>query len=240
MSEDFRKPLGGKSYGHIPHLPGSRRGPQDHGLSAQQASLLTVKVRDKHDLVTVQEKVDGSNVAAARIDGNILPITRSGYNAWTSNFQQHHEFAAWVKYNESRFLALLRDGERLCGEWLWQAHGTLYHLPHEPFVAFDIMRGKMERELAKIVCERCVPCGFTTPRVIHVGTAISIESILAKLEPSGHGAIDPVEGAVWRMERKGKVDFLGKYVRTDKVDGKYLPEQSGGSLIKNVFPEQMT
>ena len=39
-------------------------------------------------------------------------------------------------------------------------------------------------------------------------------------------ALDPVEGAVWRCERQGAVDFLGKYVRPDKIDGKYLPELS--------------
>ena len=52
---------------------------------------------------------------------------------------------------------------------------------------------------------------------------------------AGHGALDTVEGAVWRVERnelinpgKGSerrwvVDYLVKYVRPDKVDGCYLP-----------------
>jgi hypothetical protein len=31
-----------------------------------------------------------------------------------------------------------------------------------------------------------------------------------------------IEGVVYRVERKGVVDFLAKYVRPDKVDGKYL------------------
>ena len=42
------------------------------------------------------------------------------------------------------------------------------------------------------------------------------------VEPSHHGAVGLCEGAVWRMERKGVVEFLGKYVRPDKVDGKYF------------------
>jgi len=50
----------------------------------------------------------------------------------------------------------------------------------------------------------------------------------------GHyGAIDEAEGAVWRVERKGKVDFLGKYVRAGKIDGKYLPEMTGGEAVWN-------
>jgi hypothetical protein len=39
-----------------------------------------------------------------------------------------------------------------------------------------------------------------------------------------HGALEPLEGAVWRVEREGKVDFLGKYVRHFKQDGKYFNE----------------
>ena len=65
---------------------------------------------------------------------------------------------------------------------------------------------------------------------------ISKKAILEKLEPSGHGAIDGVEGAVWRVERKGVVDFLGKYVRPDKVDGKYLESVTGQGPVFNWQP----
>jgi hypothetical protein len=43
-----------------------------------------------------------------------------------------------------------------------------------------------------------------------------------------HGALEPIEGVMWRVERKGKVDFLCKYVRPDKQDGIYL---SGDPVI---------
>lgn len=53
----------------------------------------------------------------------------------------------------------------------------------------------------------------------------AIPEALKALGTFGHyGAQDPVEGAVWRVERKGVVDFLCKYVRPDKVDGAYLPD----------------
>jgi hypothetical protein len=215
------KPLGHRAYGSIPHLPGSRRGPSDKGLSEQQARILTEKARDKHDLITVQEKLDGSNVAVANIDGEIVPLIRAGYRAESSNFRQHHCFAKWAMERRERFAELLKPGERVCGEWLMEAHGTIYALHHGPFVAFDILTGTA-RALASNVASRCGAAGIVTPRVIHVGGPISIESILAVLEPSGHGAQEAVEGAVWRVERKGVVDFLGKYVRPEKVDGKYL------------------
>lgn len=215
------KPLGCKAYGSIPHLPGSRRGSGDHGLSTQQARILTVKTRDAYDIVTVQEKLDGSNVAVAKIEGIIVPLIRVGYEAISSDWEQHRHFANWVFTQQARFDTLLQEGERVCGEWLMEAHSTRYNLSHEPFVAFDIITGKT-RVLAADVASRCAAVGITTPRVIHVGGAISIEAILKVLEPSGHGAIDAVEGAVWRVERNGAVDFLGKYVRHEKEDGKYL------------------
>lgn len=230
--EKPHKPLGKKAYGSIPHLPGSRRGPADKGLSDQQASLLTVKTRDRHDVVIVQEKLDGSNVSVANIDGEIIAITRAGYRAEESIYEMHHHFKRWVDRERHRFAALLNPGERACGEWLMQAHGTRYNLPHEPFVIFDIMRGN-ERSSAGGVVIRCEGQGFTTPKLLHVGGAISVEAILEKLEPSGHGAIDPVEGAVWRMERRGVVEFLGKYVRSEKVDGNYLPGHGSDKPVYN-------
>jgi hypothetical protein len=45
------------------------------------------------------------------------------------------------------------------------------------------------------------------------------------------GAIDKVEGVVYRVERKGKVDFLCKYVRPDKKDGCYLESETGKQLL---------
>ncbi len=65
-----RKPLGQKSYGHIPHLPGSRIGPGDHKCEEKQMKIACEKIRNKHDRVIVQEKLDGSNVGIARVNDN--------------------------------------------------------------------------------------------------------------------------------------------------------------------------
>jgi hypothetical protein len=248
-----KKPLGQKSYGHIPHLPGSRMGPGDHKCSEGQLIIATQKARDRHDIIIVQEKVDGSNVGVAKIRGDIVPITRAGYRAETSPFEQHHYFASWVlnPYRCERFDALLQEGERLCGEWLMLAHGTRYHLPHEPFVAFDLMN-KMVRAPWPEFQSRATEHGFTVPNTIHAGGPLSVEEAMFRLAVSGHGAIDPVEGAVWRVERNvlinegksseriRKVDYLAKYVRPEKQDGIYLPEVSGKEPIYNWFPESKT
>lgn len=237
------KPLGHRSYGSIPHLPGSRLGPGDYHIHEGQAKIATEKVRDKHDRVIIQEKLDGSNVAVAKVNGEVLAITRAGYLANTSQYQQHLLFDAWVKDNSERFDSLLMEGERICGEWLAQAHGTRYNLPHEPFVAFDIIKEKKRIIFAELK-ERVLPFDFILPNIIGY-EPMNPESVMDKLGygvtmyHNRHGAIDPIEGAIWRVERKGTVDFLAKFVHHNKVDGKYLPEYNGTGLpIFNICPKK--
>jgi len=126
-----------------------------------------------------------------------------------------------------------------------QAHGTRYQLKHEPFVASDLMLGVARARYDDLIT--CIKRGdFVTPTVIHRGGSLSIEAAMKKLNTYGfHGAIDEVEGAVWRVERNElanpgrngervwKVDFLVKYVRPDKEDGIYLPEISGQKPVWN-------
>lgn len=217
------KPLNQKAYGSIPHLPGSRMGPAERHINPSQAKILIEKKRDKYDIVICQEKLDGSNVAIAKIDNCILPLTRRGYIANTSPFEMLHIFYDWVvdQENQTRFSELLNNNERLCGEWLLQAHGTRYNLPHEPFVVFDIMTN-MKRTSFDELTKRVQKYDFIQPQLISIGDSISIKDAMNKVKTSGHGAIDEVEGCVWRVERKQQFDFMAKYVRPDKVDGLYL------------------
>lgn len=221
-----QKPLGGKAYGSIPHLPTSRQGPGDHHCHEGQARIATEKVRDRHDRVIVQEKLDGSCTAVARIGDDIVAIGRAGWTAQSSPYEQHQLFADWVRQDEGRFRSLLQPGERAVGEWLAQAHGTRYDLVHEPWVLFDIMVGN-HRAPAAAVETLAEAHGLMSPALLHVGP-LPVEGGIEILGEWGfHGALDPVEGAVWRVERRGEVDFLVKWVRPDKVDGCYLPEVSG-------------
>jgi hypothetical protein len=241
-----KKPLGIKNYGSIAHLPNSRMGEGDHKCHEGQARIATIKTRDKHDRIIVQEKLDGSNVGVALINGVLCPLGRSGYLAADSPYEQHWRFAQWVFSQQDRFLAVLNEGDagaprvRLCGEWLLQAHSTRYDLPHEPFVAFDLMRGSKRTTYAEF-SERVSKADFVLPRLLHEGSAFGVAAALDAIATSGHGSLDTVEGAVWRVERNelinpGKggdrhwvVDYLVKYVRPDKIDGCHLPGINGNT-----------
>ncbi|MEA2053493.1 MAG: RNA ligase family protein [Candidatus Thermoplasmatota archaeon] len=194
--------------------------------------IVCEKVKDKHDRIIVQVKVDGSNVSIANIDGRIIPLGRSGYSAYSSPYKQHHLFADWVYSQIGRF-EFLKPGERLCGEWLALAHGTRYALLHEPFVVFDLMKLPHKRITFNKLRERVKPYDFVLPHLLSEGPPRSIEwckKAIKDIHP--HGELDPIEGVVWRRERKGRVDFLCKWVRPDKVDGKYLDQE-----IWNWYPD---
>lgn len=226
------KPLGQKAYGSIPHLPGSRLGSGDHHCSTGQARIATEKKRDKNDLIIVQEKLDGSCCCVAKVNGEILALGRAGYLAKSSVYPIHHVFHWWVEDNKERFNSLLKDGERVCGEFLAQAVGTKYNLLHEPFVVFDIMTGIKRLPYYEFMDR--VYHYFVPPKCISVGNPVSIDEAVNNIVVSGHGAIDEVEGAIWRVERKGEVNFLCKYVKHHKEDGKYFPEVTGGETIWNL------
>lgn len=228
------KPLGRKSYGSIPHLSNSKLGPGDYHVHIGHERIATIKTRDKNDIVIVQEKLDGGNVGIAKLNGEIIALTRAGYLAATSNYETHWIFEKWVMQNMRRFDALLSEGERVCGEWLFHAVGTRYDLPHEPFVAFDIMIGP-NRQSMFTVAKRLCKHGFTLANTIHVGNSISVNDALELLGNGKHGAIDKVEGLIYRIERRGEVDFLCKYVNHDHQTGRYLPEISGNKILTNNF-----
>ena len=226
------KPLGRKAYGSIPHLIGSRQGPGDHHVHPGQHDICTFKARDKHDLITVTEKLDGCNVAIARVEGKILALTRSGYPARKSKFLQHRMFDEWVEDSYFLWQDKLSDGECFHGEWLAIAHGTRYDLHHGPLVLFDLTRNGTRVPVHELIDRSPVE----TPHVLSMGPAFTIEAAIEATKKCRHGAIDPVEGAVWRVERNGKFDFMAKWVRPDKIDGKFLSDISGGPEIWNWRP----
>jgi hypothetical protein len=242
-----RKPLGQKCYGSIPHLPGSRLGPSDKQAQSGQVIIATQKKRDKYDLIIVSEKLDGSNVGVLKAaDGSLIPLTRKGYEATSSPFLQHKYWSVWVWENSERFNQLLQPGEWCVGEWCIQAHGTRYVFNGEPFFLFDIFRNlKRQRVTIEELYQRnnILAKPFEVPDILDkycIG-CMPLETIIEVLEaePYGkHGAVDPIEGYVWRIERKGIVDFLVKYVRPEKEDGIYLPERTGEKPVYNYWEDK--
>lgn len=222
------KPLGGKAYGSIPHLPNSRVGPGDYHCHEGQASICCVKARDRHDRIIVTEKLDGSNVSVANVGGEIIALTRAGYRAETSPYEMHHAFRDWVA---KRDWSGLGQGFRISGEWMHTAHGTMYS-GHDPLICFDVIGHGNKRFPHDEARELFSALGLPGAHVISDGPPLSVDDAMEMLGERGfHGAQEQVEGAVWRVERNGVFDFLAKFVRLDKQDGKYLNGVTGADPI---------
>ncbi len=146
-------------------------------------------------------------------------------------------FAQWVADNEARFDAVMRAGEVLVGEWLALVHGTRYALSHEPFVVFDLLHGERVRLTVDALAARVAPAALRLPAVVHRGAPIGIDAACTLLGEHGqHGAIDAPEGLVYRVEQGGRVVLVAKWVRPDKVDGAYLPENTGREALYHWEP----
>lgn len=222
-------------YPKIGHLPGSRTGPRDRTVGRALAARMTEREL-AGDRVVVQEKLDGSCVVVCRRGGALVAMGREGLPAAESRNDGRRMFASWVAGNTGRFEAL-REGERAACEWLPIAHGTRYSLAHEPIALLDVLTADGGRLGTDAVAAWASAARLPRPAVLHDGGAIAVAEALARLGEHGrHGAEDAAEGVVYRVERAGLVVALAKWVRHEKVDGRYLADETGLDHVHNTWP----
>ncbi|CAN5924590.1 RNA ligase family protein [soil metagenome] len=224
--------------GSIPHLPGSRVAADRTVTATQARRCLDPLAARASEAVVVQEKLDGSCVAVVRnARGEIEARGREGALAAESRNDARRMFAVWVDDHRARLEAVVREGETLVGEWLALVHGTRYELAHEPFVAFDLLRPDRQRVTVDVLAARLAPSGLTMPGIVHRGGPLGIDAACTLLGERGlHGAIDPPEGLVYRVERGGEVVLIAKWVRPTKIDGCLLPENTGREALYHWRP----
>ncbi len=220
-----KKPLNHKNYGSIPHLSNSKLGIGDHYINEGMERILTVKKRDRHDEIFVFEKYDGSNVGIAKINGKIIALTRSGYEAKTSDYMEHLIFHSWVNLYSDIFNQLLNEKERIVGELMIKTVSLKYKITSNPVIFFDMFSEKNKRLSMHEFKNRLSNFPFRVARMLHCGDAIPVEKLINILNfgTRGFDVIDGTpEGMIYRVERKGQTDFLAKWVRSNFEAGKYL------------------
>jgi hypothetical protein len=236
----MNKAITGKNYGSIPHLLDSKLGKHDKYLHKGQDAIIRKGGRNRHDMVHASLKIDGTNVGVLRQGEDLIPLQRKGYDCRTSPYKQHHKFAEFVDEHRAQFFHLLNDGERVVGEWIYQASGIIYNVECLPFLPFDLFSCSQRIPWAELVIRVATNSDFETPPSISYGYDDA---------PKGHAEIMKIigppcmaipvgvqhEGLVYRVEKKGMFDFMGKWVRSDFIPGKYLPGVGlpGDSAIVN-------
>jgi hypothetical protein len=226
-----------KLYPKIPHLPGSRVGSADRTALVDLAARCA-GVGRAGDRVLVSEKLDGSCVAVVRHAQGVAAFGRDGRPCAMSRNDGRVAFAAWVDRHGAPWRDVLAEGERLVCEWLALAHGTRYALPHGPAVAIDGYGADGVRWPFDEVRRRAAAMALPVVQVVHDGGAIAIVDAEARLGERGHhGALEPAEGLVYRVERDAVVVGLAKYVRAGKRDGCYLADHTGGEHVWNTWQD---
>ena len=131
---------------------------------------------------------------------------------------------------------MLQNGERITGEWLAQAHGLVYKIEFEPILFFDYFTPNNERVLFEELESKAIEYGLQLPRQLHKGEPATVVSLLPLLNKKTKGieSIELPEGMVYRVERKGKVDFLAKYVREDFPTGQFCINVQEENLLWNI------
>lgn len=232
------KPLGHKAYGSIPHVSQSKLGPGDYHINEGQERICFTgqDSKGRSHRVIITEKLDGSNVAVAKKDGEVLALIRAGHLAQQAMYQ-HQVFDQWV---HRRNWNSLPEGYRVCGEWLFQAHGTLYEVesPFIVFDAFDETNTRLPVDDAYYLYERL---GLLQAHVISDDKGgMSVERAINALGTYGfHGAKEQAEGVVWRVETNGKFNFMAKFVHSSKIAGKYFNSGPNGEDVFNLTVEEV-
>jgi hypothetical protein len=232
------KPLQGKAYGSIPHLPGSKFGKDDKGCPPGEAKFFTEKMRNKEDNIVVTEKLDGTSCGVLKLNDEIIPLNRAGYPCISAKWEQHKMFHHWAMQRETTFQTALKNGQWLMGEWLAQAHGTLYNLENRsPWAVYD-MFDKGKRQTYEVLIPKCYSMGLSWVPILHSSQSVcSVETAMKLLGFDGsYGAQELAEGCVWRAECSDGKIYLAKYVRPEKEVGKYLEKETGKEPIWNLKP----
>lgn len=230
-----------KLYPELPNIhpyddPGFNQ--SDSDLARSQIARLLYSA-DPNDKILIYEKMDGVNVAVFRTGQRIMPLLRSGSLAAKSSDPNHIYFHNWVIEQYGLFISLLREGEAIHGEWLAKAQSTRYDLSRrDPFVVFDMSKnGKGRFAWSKV--EDRLHNRLSLAPLLHSGKPLPLPQALAKLGKFGkYGALDPVQGLIYRLEENVRnngfgrhVRFVYKYLIPGRKDNIYLDDNSAWNWL---------
>ncbi len=101
------------------------------------------------DVVIVEEKIDGANIAfSISEDGQLLIQNRGNYISSSSHIQ-FKPLEGWTKRNSDKLFEILLDRYILFGEWCYATHSIHYTNLPDWFLAFDIFDKRSSKFLSR-------------------------------------------------------------------------------------------
>jgi hypothetical protein len=183
--------------------------------------------------VTVEEKVDGSNIGFSLDQGGVLQVQGRGTYLGRGAHPQFQPLWPWIETHRTALTEALRPGLMLFGEWCFALHSVPYKRLPDWFLGFDVYDRAVSRFWSSDRRDRWLnDLGLATiPRLAQ--GRLSIEQILSLIGASRLGE-GPMEGVYLRRDQKDWLEQRAKIVRAEFVEG-IGKHWSDESLKKNAL-----
>lgn len=175
--------------------------------------------------LTLQEKIDGSNVSV-HFEAEWQPVIQKRSGLIGSGEKQHYDvFRSWVYERLELLWEMLGTTHVLFGEWLWTQHAVRYQRLPGFFVAFDLLEkasgcflshSRLLRRLDSRIPS--VPLLASLPWPLPKGQKLDA-LVKSWVKPSQYGD-ETAEGVYIRVEDDSHVRFRIKYRRKTFVSGR--------------------
>jgi RNA ligase len=199
---------------HTPHLLWLGRTPcrEDKVFSPEEARAFV-------DLeVTVEEKVDGTNIGFSLDEGGVLRVQSRGAYLARGAHPQFQPLWPWLEIHRFALSEALRPGLMLFGEWCFARHSVRYNRLPDWFLGFDVYERAADRFWSS---DRRDPwlhdVGLISiPRLAQ--KRLTINQIIALIGTSRVGE-EPMEGIYLRHDQGDWLEQRAKIVRAEFVQG---------------------
>jgi len=209
-------------YPRTPHLFGSRGTSDDKHWGERESLALLAD-----DSLIVEEKIDGTNVGAHFVSGELMLQCR-GHQITEGMHPQYDLFKQWTMVKRGVLESVLGDRFIMYGEWMYARHSVHYlELPHY-FFEFDVY----DKDAAVFLTlqqrmEMLDGSGIETVPIEHRGTLkkSDLESLIgasafgASFDNPLTGRTDNrMEGLYFRTENETQVTGRAKFVRPEFIE----------------------
>ena len=212
---------------HTPHLVWLGKTPcRDDKVFSPEEALAFVEGD-----VTVEEKVDGSNIGFSLDEGGVLRVQSRGNYLARGSHPQFQPLWAWIESRRFALIEALQPGLLLFGEWCFARHSVPYNRLPDWFLGFDIY----DRAAGSFwSCDRrdrwLNDLGLAAVPKLALGR-FSIEQLISLIGPSRLSE-GPMEGIYLRRDQGDLLEQRAKIVRSEFVEG-IDKHWSDESLVKN-------
>jgi ATP-dependent RNA circularization protein (DNA/RNA ligase family) len=199
---------------HTPHLLWLAKTPcrEDKVFSPEEARAFV------NGEVTVEEKVDGTNIGLSLDDGGALRVQSRGAYLARGAHPQFQPLWPWLEIHRFALTEALRPGLMLFGEWCFARHSVRYNRLPDWFLGFDVYERAADRFWSSERRDSWLRgVGLASiPRLAQ--KRLRIEQITGLIETSRVGE-EPMEGIYLRRDQGDWLEQRAKVVRAEFVQG---------------------